>query len=61
VVAQFLRIAPEPVPDLRQSGIPDDISAVVEKAMARDPADRPAAAASGGGTPAAAVGARLPR
>ncbi|HKP42183.1 protein kinase domain-containing protein [Mycobacterium sp.] len=43
VVAQFLRIATEPVPDLRVSGIPDDISAVVEKAMARDPADRPSA------------------
>lgn len=43
VVAQFLRIATQPVPDLRTSGIPDDISAVVEKAMARDPANRPSA------------------
>ena len=47
VVAQFLRIATEPVPDLRDSGIPDDVSAVIEKAMARDPADRPSAAAFG--------------
>lgn len=43
VVAQFLRIATEPVPDLRVSGIPGDISAVIERAMARDPADRPSA------------------
>ena len=43
VVAQFLRIASEPVPDLRVSGIPDDISAVIEKAMARDPTERPSA------------------
>src|ERR1700739_2642751 len=43
VVAQFLRIATEPVPDLRVSGIPDDISAVIEKAMARDPTERPSA------------------
>jgi predicted ATPase len=47
LVAQFLRIASEPAPDLRVSGIPDDVSAVVEKAMARDPADRPSAAALG--------------
>lgn len=47
VVAQFLRIATESVPDLRQGGIPDDVSAVVEMAMARDPAHRLAAAALG--------------
>jgi predicted ATPase len=44
VVAQFLRIATEPVPDLRDSGIPDDVSAVVEKAMSRDATQRPSAA-----------------
>ena len=43
LVAQFLRIATEPAPDLRVSGIPDDITVVIEKAMARDPADRPSA------------------
>jgi non-specific serine/threonine protein kinase len=43
LVAQFLRIASEPVPDLRENGIPEDICAVVEKAMGRDPADRPSA------------------
>jgi len=47
VVAQFLRIATEAAPDLRESGIPDDVSAVVEKAMARDPQDRPSARAMG--------------
>jgi non-specific serine/threonine protein kinase len=44
VVAQFLRIASEPVPDLRDSGIPADVSAVVEKAMSRDAWERPSAA-----------------
>lgn len=37
MVAQFLRIATEPVPDLRDIGIPEAVSAVIEKAMARDP------------------------
>jgi predicted ATPase len=44
VVTQFLRIATEPAPDLRDTGIPDDVSAVVEKAMSRDPWGRPSAA-----------------
>jgi len=44
VVAQFLRIATEPLPDLRDSGIPADVSAVVEKAMSRDAWERPSAA-----------------
>ncbi|WP_330251034.1 protein kinase [Nocardia sp. NBC_00565] len=47
VVAQFLRITSQPVPDLRESGIPDDVSAVVESAMSRDPRQRPSAAAVG--------------
>jgi serine/threonine-protein kinase PknK len=47
VVAQFLRIATEAAPDLRESGVPDDIAAAVEKAMARDPQDRPSALALG--------------
>jgi predicted ATPase len=47
LVAQFLRIASESAPDLRETGIPDDISAVVERAMSRDPADRPSAASLG--------------
>ena len=47
MVAQFLRIASESAPDLRESGIPDDVCAVVEKAMARDPHDRPSARRTG--------------
>ena len=43
LVAQFLRIASESAPDLRDSGIPGDVAAVVEKAMSRDPHDRPSA------------------
>ena len=43
VVAQFLRIATEPVPDLRDGGIPNDVSAVIEEAMSREPTDRPSA------------------
>src|SRR4029077_21228363 len=45
VVAQFLRIASEPVPDLRDQGLPEDVSEAIEVAMARDPADRPATVA----------------
>jgi non-specific serine/threonine protein kinase len=47
IVAQFLRIASESAPDLRESGVPDDAASVVEKAMARDPQDRPSASAMG--------------
>ncbi|MGW5113790.1 protein kinase domain-containing protein [Nocardia sp. NPDC004123] len=47
VVTQFLRITTQPVPDLRDSGIPDDVSAVVAAAMSRDPLQRPSAAALG--------------
>jgi non-specific serine/threonine protein kinase len=47
IVAQFLRIASESAPDLRDSGVPDDAASVVEEAMARDPQDRPSAAALG--------------
>jgi predicted ATPase len=43
VVAQFLRIATESAPDLRESGIPEDVSSVIEKAMSRDPNGRPTA------------------
>ncbi len=43
VVAQFLRITSRSVPDLRESGIPDDLSAVVESAMNREPRKRPSA------------------
>jgi serine/threonine-protein kinase PknK len=49
VVAQFLRIATEAAPDLRDSGISDDIAAIVDEAMSRDPHDRPAVLALGEG------------
>ncbi|WP_458689113.1 protein kinase domain-containing protein [Nocardia tengchongensis] len=47
VVAQFLRITTEPVPDLRTGGIPDDVCAAIEAAMDRDPSQRPSAIALG--------------
>ncbi|MFJ9363430.1 protein kinase [Nocardia sp. NPDC101769] len=43
VVAQFLRITQQPVPDLREQGIPDDVCAVIEAAMSREPRRRPTA------------------
>ncbi|MFF2114309.1 protein kinase domain-containing protein [Rhodococcus koreensis] len=48
LVAQFLRITTHPVPDLREQGIPADLSAVIEQAMATDPRARPATAAEFG-------------
>ena len=48
MVAQFLRIAKQPIPDLREAGIPGDVSAAIEAAMARDTAARPATAAEFG-------------
>ncbi|MFE9327491.1 protein kinase [Nocardia sp. NPDC052278] len=43
VVAQFLRITSQPLPDLREGGIPADVAAVVESAMNRDRQARPSA------------------
>jgi ATP/maltotriose-dependent transcriptional regulator MalT len=48
VVAQFLRITSQPIPDLRECGFPPDVAALIERAMARDPAARPASAAAFG-------------
>src|SRR5271155_1015260 len=48
VVAQFLRITSQPVPDLREHGFPAEVAAVIERAMVRDPAARPAGAAEFG-------------
>ncbi|PND51178.1 MULTISPECIES: protein kinase [Rhodococcus] len=48
VVAQFLRITTQPVPDLRENGFPDDISRAVERAMDADPRRRPSTAAAFG-------------
>ncbi|MFC9551415.1 protein kinase [Rhodococcus sp. NPDC056960] len=47
VVAQFLRITTQPVPDLRVHGYSEDVSAAIERAMSRSAADRPSAAVFG--------------
>ncbi|MFF0633477.1 protein kinase [Nocardia sp. NPDC004151] len=47
VVTQFLRITTQPVPDLREHGIAEDIAALMAAAMSRDPAERPSAQAMG--------------
>ncbi|MET9029558.1 protein kinase [Nocardia sp. NPDC004168] len=44
VVAQFLRITTQPVPDLREQDIPPDVAGVIEQAMSPNPRDRPASA-----------------
>ncbi|MGW4338587.1 protein kinase domain-containing protein [Rhodococcus koreensis] len=48
VVAQFLRITTQPAPDLRERGIPDDVSVTIARAMSREPGQRPATAADFG-------------
>jgi serine/threonine-protein kinase PknK len=48
LLAQYLRISTNPVPDMRPEGIPDAVCAAIEKAMAIDPAERPASAAEFG-------------
>ncbi|MFE9322509.1 protein kinase [Nocardia sp. NPDC052278] len=47
VVAQFLRITTQPTPNLGEHGIDEDLSRVIEYAMAHAPAQRPATAALG--------------
>ncbi|MGO4616381.1 protein kinase [Nocardia sp. 2YAB30] len=44
VIAQFLRMKTEPIPDLRGTEIPAEAVAAVEAAMARDPRARPESA-----------------
>ena len=44
VVAHFVRITTEPVPDLRAHGVADDLAAVIEQAMAGRPEDRQSSA-----------------
>ncbi|MGB2570393.1 protein kinase domain-containing protein [Micromonospora citrea] len=39
------RVTVDPVPDLRTQGVPDGVCAALERAMAKDPARRPATAA----------------
>ncbi|MFC9833650.1 protein kinase [Rhodococcus sp. NPDC127530] len=49
VFAQLLRIGTDPLPDLREAGVPEAVRTVIESAMARDPAERPTTAAGLGG------------
>lgn len=44
MIAQFLRITSEPVPDLRHDAVPGLLCVAIESAMARDLAQRPATA-----------------
>jgi ATP/maltotriose-dependent transcriptional regulator MalT len=48
MIAQFLRITKQPMPTLRDSGLPSDVCAVIERAMSRDIEDRPTTAESFG-------------
>ncbi|MEC3954398.1 protein kinase [Nocardia sp. CDC153] len=48
LVAQFVRITKQPMPDLAGAGLPPDLTAVIESAMARERGDRPASAAEFG-------------
>lgn len=47
LVAQFVRITTEPTPNPREHGIADDVSAVIEGAMAGAPTNRPSVQALG--------------
>ncbi|MFC9356039.1 protein kinase [Rhodococcus sp. NPDC057014] len=47
LVAQFVRITSESVPDLRVHGVAEDVSAIIEHAMSRNPQTRPHAAELG--------------
>ena len=42
-VAQYIRISTEDLPDLRRHDIADDVATAIERAMAREPVDRPSA------------------
>lgn len=45
VLAQFLRITEQPVPELSEHGIPDDVSATIARCMSRSAERRPTTAA----------------
>ncbi|MFE5790393.1 protein kinase domain-containing protein [Rhodococcus erythropolis] len=47
VVAQFVRMTTQLATDLREDGIPDDVSRAIEHAMSPNPQDRPSAAEFG--------------
>ncbi|QYB00764.1 protein kinase (plasmid) [Rhodococcus sp. USK10] len=41
VVAQFVRVSSQAIPDTREYGIPEELATVIDHAMSRDPHDRP--------------------
>src|SRR5262249_35579414 len=43
VMAQFVRIAADPLPDAREYGVDEKLAALIQAAMARTPGDRPTA------------------
>lgn len=48
LVAQFLRITKQPIPDLGEAGLPPDVTAAIEAAMSRERTERPSSAAEFG-------------
>lgn len=48
MVAQFLRITKQPMPNLRDFELPADMCTIIERAMSRNTKDRPASAAAFG-------------
>nr|WP_235214438.1 protein kinase [Rhodococcus opacus] len=48
IVAQYLRVTTQPIPDLRHLGVPDNVCAEIERAMSAKPEDRPSTAAEFG-------------
>ncbi|MCW4355242.1 protein kinase [Hoyosella sp. YIM 151337] len=48
VIAQFVRMTTQRLPDLRDEGVPPEVCAAIETAMERDPSARPASAAAFG-------------
>ncbi|WP_306454282.1 protein kinase [Rhodococcus sp. ACS1] len=48
IVAQFLRATTQPIPNLRNLGVPDNVCAEIERAMSTKPNDRPSTAAEFG-------------
>jgi serine/threonine protein kinase len=46
ILQLIARVAVEPPPDLRSYGVPDDVTALVERLLAKEPSQRPAEAGS---------------
>ncbi|MFQ6394447.1 protein kinase domain-containing protein [Nocardia sp. KC 131] len=50
LVAQFLRITKQPIPDLSDAGLPADVTGAIEHAMSREISERPSSASEFGDT-----------